>query len=364
MNSLRVRLDELEAEVRSLRSQRADAQKGRRRRRRGGAVEVLDSPEPVSRRRMLGMLKGAAAAGAGMAVISSAESAYATAVTLGTADGDALQIGGSNTNTIAMTSLTGSTTSGNPVFKVTNNAIGPGHAIQGFSGAGGGFALYGQSDSDSGLGVFGVNGASSVGVGVAGASASGPGIRVMDAADAFAGPPPTVPIPPSTGTWSTGSLVNSAGQLWYCYVAGVGSASKWARLSSPFVPVSPTRVYDSRAGAPSPTGLLVSGSNRLVSVADGRDGAGAVSVPNLVPAGAKAVTANVTVTGTTGGFGYLAINPGGNTVEGASTINWFGAGQTLANGVTLTLNASREVTVICNGGGSTQFIIDVSGYYL
>ena len=111
-------------------------------------------------------------------------------------------------------------------------------------------------------------------------------------------------------------------------------------------------------------GLLSTGQNRLVSVADGRDNNGTVTTPNLVPAGATAVTANVTVTGTTGTFGYLAINPGGNTVEGASTINWFGAGQTLANGVGLTLNATRQITVICNGGGGTHFIIDISGYYL
>ena len=161
-------------------------------------------------------------------------------------------------------------------------------------------------------------------------------------------------------------MVNSAGQLWYCYVAGAGSASKWVRLSSPFVPVTPTRVYDSRVGAPLPTGILLAGTNRTISVADGRDGAGGVSVANLVPAGATAVTANVTVTGTTSGFGYLVINPGGITTAGASTINWFGAGQTLANGVTLTLNASRQLTVLCDGasGASTHFIIDVSGYYL
>ena len=63
-------------------------------------------------------------------------------------------------------------------------------------------------------------------------------------------------------------------------------------------------------------------------------------------------------------FGHLAIDPGGNTVEGASTINWSAAGLTIANGVTLTLNATRQLTVICNGGGSTHFIIDIAGYYL
>jgi hypothetical protein len=58
------------------------------------------------------------------------------------------------------------------------------------------------------------------------------------------------------------------------------------------------------------------------------------------------------------------MNPGGNTVAGASTINWFGPDQTLANGIGLTLNASRQLTAVCSGGGSTHFIVDISGYYL
>ena len=161
---------------------------------------------------------------------------------------------------------------------------------------------------------------------------------------------------------------DGAGNVWFCYESG--SPGKWRKLAGPdtggaFHPITPTRVYDSRAAAPSP-GLLTNGNNRLVSVADGRNGAGVVTAANIVAAGATAVAANITITGTTGGFGYLAINPGGNTVEGASTINWFGAGQTIANGVTLTLNASRQLTVICGGGAgaSTHFIIDIAGYYL
>jgi len=358
---LRARLDELEAEVRNLRGG------GRRVRRRRGAVDATDAPEPVSRRHMLGLLKGAAAAGAGMAVLGSSKTAFATVATPGAANGDALSMGNANTGVTAETSLTGSVAT-DSVFKVNNtNHTGSPWAIEGVQSSSdpdleGGFGVYGTAHATAAVGVAGVHRNS--GVGLAGVSASGAALVVTDSFDALF--EPSVPMPPTTGTWSTGSMVNSSGQLWYCYVAGVGSASKWVRLSSSFVPVTPTRVYDSRAGAPSPTGILPAGANRLVSVADGRNGAGAVVTPNLVPAGATAVTANVTVTGTTSGFGYLAINPGGNTVEGASTINWFGAGQTIANGVTLTLNVSREVTVICNGaaGASTHFLIDVSGYYL
>ena len=42
-------------------------------------------------------------------------------------------------------------------------------------------------------------------------------------------------------------------------------------------------------------------------------------------------------------------------------INWSATGQILNNGLNLTLNALREITVICGGGGSTDFVIDVSG---
>ncbi len=373
LDSLRARLDELEAavpileaEVRNLRGERSQ-RRGRVGRKQ--SMELGEASEAVSRRRMLGMLKGAAAAGAGLAVIGTSKQAYADAIGLGTADLHALQIGGANTNSAGTTSLTGSLPSDAAMFRARHNGSsgGPDALVGGqgssSSGVTGGSGVFGFAFAAAASGVRGFH--VNAGVGVLGASNAGPAVRVADRVDGFGGPP-TIPMPPTTGTWATGSLVNSAGQLWYCYLAGVGSASKWARLSSTFVPLTPTRVYDSRVGAPLPTGILSAGANRLISVADGRDGAGAVATANLVPAGATAVTANVTVTGTASGFGYLAINPGGNTVEGASTINWSAAGQTLANGVTLTLNASRQLTVICNGiaGASTHFIVDVSGYYL
>lgn len=173
---------------------------------------------------------------------------------------------------------------------------------------------------------------------------------------------------PSQSFGTQGQFIHNSGDLWFC-VASSGSA-RWRKITGSagaggYYAITPTRVYDSRAALPS-QGRLNQGLNRLVSVADGRDGGGVVNAANLVPAGAKAVTANVTVTGTVTTFGYLAINPGGNTVEGASTINWSLDGQTLANGVNLTLGGDRQLTVICNGapGCATDFIIDISGYFL
>ena len=90
---------------------------------------------------------------------------------------------------------------------------------------------------------------------------------------------------------------------------------------------------------------------------------GAVVENNFVPAGATAVTLNITAV-TTVGNGYFGVNPGGNTTMGASAINWTG-GQTIANGIVCALNASRELTVIAGGTGtSSNFIIDITGYYM
>ena len=49
----------------------------------------------------------------------------------------------------------------------------------------------------------------------------------------------------------------------------------------------------------------------------------------------------------------------------ASAINWFGAGQSLANGIIAAINpATRKVTVVAGGGGaSTHFILDITGYW-
>jgi hypothetical protein len=227
----------------------------------------------------------------------------------------------------------------------------------------GGAGVFATSSS---TGVFGQS--SGTGEGVRGQSNLGVGVFAYGGGGALQLFGDTVTAPPNRVTAFAKNTMETdfAGNVWFCYEAG--TPGKWRKLAGPasagtFHAITPTRVYDSRAAAPSP-GLLATGANRLVSVADGRDNNGTVTTANLVPAGATAVAGNITVTGTTGGFGYLAINPGGNTVEGASTINWFGAGQTIANGVTLTLNTTRQLTVICNGGGSTHFLIDIAGYYL
>ena len=175
---------------------------------------------------------------------------------------------------------------------------------------------------------------------------------------------------PDQTTGTAGQFRVNDGDLWFC-VANSG-LTRWRKISGPFSAgafhaVTPFRAYDSRAANPvGNVGPIAVGQNRVVSVKDARDSAGVVIQLSAVPLDAKSVAANITITGTVGTFGYLTVNPGGDTVVRASTVNWSAAGLTIANGVTVTLNASRELTVICGGavGNATQFIIDITGYFL
>jgi len=127
------------------------------------------------------------------------------------------------------------------------------------------------------------------------------------------------------------------------------------------VPATPFRAYDSRwsggAGA-------LANANRIVSVRDARDPeTGLVTTANAVPAGASAVTFNLTIADTVG-QGFLSVAPGTASSSGSSTINWSASGQILANASASNLDTSRNVKVFAGGGGSTQFVIDITGYYI
>ena len=337
---------------------------------------VADDESPTSSRRGMLKLAGSAAVGAGvMAVAGRATPAAA-------ANGDALVIGADNSGTDT-TQLIGkldviSDSSTHPLLvsgysgaifgaEATDASDVRRAGVVGYSGAfltqagtrGHGVLGVARSVSATGSGVYGISESNIVGrsAGVRATSASGPAIQLEAA---LAGPP-------TTGEWTAGAILpDTAGNLWYC--TATGTPGTWRKLAGTstagsFHPVSPGRVYDSRADAPSP-GQLQGGANRTISVSDRRDTTTGASVQaNFVPPGATAVSANVTVTDTVGA-GFLAINPGGTTTVNASAINWSGDGQNLANGLSLTLNGQREVTVIIGGGGSTNFIIDILGYYL
>jgi hypothetical protein len=119
---------------------------------------------------------------------------------------------------------------------------------------------------------------------------------------------------------------------------------------------SPVRTYDTRAGTQGPQR---SGVDRLEAV-------GAVlanaSGGHQVPPGVRALMVNVTVTDTTG-RGYLLVSAPGAAVPSTSTVNWFAAGQSLANMTIVSTDQSGQVLIHAGGAGSCDVVIDVIGYY-
>lgn len=83
----------------------------------------------------------------------------------------------------------------------------------------------------------------------------------------------------------------------------------------------------------------------------------------VVPAGATAVACNITLDAAEAPGGYLAFTPGGPASFSASTINWHQAGQIIANGAILELDANCDFKVL-SGAGATHFLVDITGCYL
>lgn len=224
----------------------------------------------------------------------------------------------------------------------------------------------GRGTATRGVGVRGTGGR----IGVDGFSSSGLGGSFSGAAgalrvDGWEGRPP--PLRATTSFADRVLETDASGELWYCVESG--TPGTWRKIAGAttggaFHPVDPIRVYDSRAAAPSP-GVFAAGTARTISVANGRTlDTGAVSVTDVVPDGATAVAVNVTVTETKSS-GYLALAPGSAASIGASSINWWTDGITVANGLVVKLDAIRTLKVFCAGaaGCETHAIVDVQGYW-
>ena len=168
-----------------------------------------------------------------------------------------------------------------------------------------------------------------------------------------------------TGAHGQGELdEDGQGNLWHCVVDG--TPGTWRKVSGPttagaFHPVTPVRVHDTRAFAGGP-GPIPSGMWRTISVAF------APSMPAgpVVPAGATAIAYTITVVNTTGS-GWLAVTESGTTTYTASTVNWAPTMPVVANSSVVKLGDDLHVKVYCGASGgpaSTNFVIDLLGYYL
>lgn len=304
--------------------------------------------EVRSSRRNLLRLAGAAAVGGAATTLLASGSADAASVAWMTEV---------NTNTTVVTTLSSSASRS----LVVNNTNGTGEAVLGVAKTNG-TGVRGAVDASAGPDAYGVWGdvLSNVGFGVV-ASGGSSQLRLLPNAGFGL---------PVTSTDKRGALHVNATGLFFCATGDAANGDTWTTLadsasSGVLHAVGPWRVYDSRKAAPGPQGPLTSGNMRAISVKDARDvNTGAVTVPDVVWAGAKAIAYNVTVVNTVGSNGFLAINMGDNTTVTASAINWSAPNLTLANASLVRLNNSREIMVICGGSStSCHFIIDVVGFY-
>jgi len=140
----------------------------------------------------------------------------------------------------------------------------------------------------------------------------------------------------------------------YLYYAAINTGRIYRIQSAKnFYTVTPCRVLDTR-GPAGPWGApaLPAGSDRAFSIA-GRCN---------IPATARAVAVNLTVTGPTD-LGYLVLFAVGGVPPTTSSIN-FRPGQTRANNAIVTLGPAGDILVRTGmASGSVQVILDVDGYF-
>lgn len=123
---------------------------------------------------------------------------------------------------------------------------------------------------------------------------------------------------------------------------------------SGFMPVSPTRLLDTRKGTGTGGSTIPVPANGTLSLPV--DGQGPVPA-----SGVTAVVLNVTVTAPTGG-GYITVYPSGGARPTASNLN-FSPRETVPNLVIVPVGSNGAVTLANASGGTVHLIADVSGYY-
>lgn len=127
-----------------------------------------------------------------------------------------------------------------------------------------------------------------------------------------------------------------------------------------FVPITPYRAIDSRALGGD--GLMYPGREVYFDATSDATGV------QRIPPTAIAVTYNLTVTGTTGAGGFIALFPAGQPWPGNSSINWFTSGIDLANGGVVALGnrtGPGQVSFYAGqvSGASAYVILDITGYF-
>ncbi len=127
---------------------------------------------------------------------------------------------------------------------------------------------------------------------------------------------------------------------------GLGAASSPAYA---FVAITPCRQYNSLSDSPLPQGV-----NRTVTL---------TGAPCNIPAGAVAVSANITIFNITGASGNGVFKVDTISPPASAWINYPPSEAQRANAGTVALDANGKIVVqVAQGAGQIDFVVDVNGY--
>lgn len=143
-------------------------------------------------------------------------------------------------------------------------------------------------------------------------------------------------------------------------VAPSSTAAPYASHTSDtaLVPISPTRIVDSRAGVGAPS-ALADGQKATIVAAGSVRTTSSSTTSTVIPADADAIEATITAV-SPAKDGYLTAWQAGTPQPSTSTVN-FTQGRTIAKGVTIPLGSDGEFCVFARGGA--HFLVDITGYY-
>jgi len=136
--------------------------------------------------------------------------------------------------------------------------------------------------------------------------------------------------------------------------AGIRTTMTDATPPRAFIGLTPCRIVDTRGNGAPITGGTFSANQVRTWQLTGKCG---------LPAGADAVSLNLTVTGTAASlFGFASIWPAGSAQPPTSNINWNAAAQTISNAVIVPLGTSGSVSVV-SGNAGADMVLDINGYF-
>jgi hypothetical protein len=163
----------------------------------------------------------------------------------------------------------------------------------------------------------------------------------------------TTGAPPTAGAHTVGELVALAnGALVVCSESG--TPGTWSNVG--FNAVTPTRYLDTRNGV-GLSGPQGAGDDNVRTL----DIGGTTIGTTTIPASARAVAANITVTNPTSG-GYITLWNTGVPRPDSSNVNFL-PDQTVANFGLLKLGTAGAISIF-NAFGDADILIDVAGYFI